>query len=60
MKHFARLGLAATLLLTAPLAAQEVGSKLPPVTLQAFAQTEATTFDNFMGDVVLFEFFAFW
>jgi hypothetical protein len=60
MKRTARLGLVAALALAAPLAAQEVGSKMGPVNLQGFAQTEAKTFDNFLGNVVLLEFFAYW
>ncbi len=37
-----------------------VGSPLPAVELEDFAQTEATSFDDFVGRAVLIEFFAYW
>jgi hypothetical protein len=40
--------------------AQNVGSKLGPVELVDFAQTEAGSFDDFLGRAVLIEFFAYW
>lgn len=40
--------------------AQGVGSKLPPIELEDYAQTPAKSFDDFMGRAVLIEFFAYW
>jgi len=51
---------AALLALVATGSAQNVGDQLGPVNLQEFAQTDAHSFDNFLGDAVLFEFFAYW
>src|SRR5262245_61406638 len=41
-------------------AAQAVGSKLPPVVLEGFAQTPAKSFEDYTGRAVLFDFFAYW
>jgi hypothetical protein len=48
----------AALALTAP--AQGVGSTVPKLELEGFAQTKAQTFDDYYGRAVLLEFFAFW
>ena len=40
--------------------AQNVGSKIGPVELVDFAQTEARSFGDFLGRAVLIEFFAYW
>lgn len=40
--------------------AQQVGSKIGPVELVDFAQTEARSFDDYLGRAVLIEFFAYW
>ncbi len=37
-----------------------VGSSLPPVELEGFTQTKASSFDDFLGRAVLLEFFAYW
>lgn len=49
-------------LLALPLLAsgQGVGSKLPALELEGYAQTPAKSFDDFTGRAVLFEFFAYW
>lgn len=56
------LGLAALAcaVVSAPSAAQGIGSKMPLVELEGYANTPAKTFDEFMGRAVLIEFFAFW
>lgn len=41
-------------------AAQDAGSKLPPVDLLGLENTEAETFDDYLGRAVLLEFFAHW
>ena len=42
-------------------AAQGVGSRLPEtVRLDAFQQTPASSYSDFVGRTVLIEFFAFW
>ena len=46
--------------LTPTPAAQGVGSALPELRLERFAQTEAKTLDDFYGRALLFEFFAYW
>ena len=55
-------GLAAILITFAPAlaSAQGIGSKLPEIELEGFANTPAKSFDDFMGRAVLIEFFAFW
>jgi len=55
-------GLAALVALRTPTppALAEVGSPLPEVVLEDFAQTEASTYDDFLGRAVLIEFFAYW
>ena len=40
--------------------AQGVGSAVPKLELEGFAQTKAETFDDYNGRTVLLEFFAFW
>jgi hypothetical protein len=38
----------------------QVGTPLPDPGLVDFAKTEATTFGDYTGRLVLFEFFAYW
>jgi thiol-disulfide isomerase/thioredoxin len=52
---FVALGLAG-----GSITAQAVGSKLPPVVLEGFAQTPAKSFEDYSGRAVLFDFFAYW
>ncbi len=53
--------LSAFLLLSpAPALAQALGSTLPPIELEGFAQTGARSLDDFYGRALLIEFFAFW
>ena len=40
--------------------AQDVGTNVGGFELSDFAQTEAKTFDDFVGRAVRFEFFAYW
>jgi len=40
--------------------AQGVGSRLPEIELEGYAQTKAKAFEDFKGRAVLFEFFAYW
>ena len=47
-------------LTAAPAAAQDVGSYLPALTLEDFAQTGAKSMDDFVGRTLLIEFFAYW
>jgi hypothetical protein len=56
------LGLAvlACAVASGPSAAQGIGSKMPVVELEGYANTPAKTYDEFMGRAVLIEFFAFW
>ena len=56
------LGLAVMAGLRAPTAQPiaDVGSPLPVVELEGFAQTGAESFDVFAGRLVLIEFFAYW
>jgi hypothetical protein len=58
--QLASCALALGALLASPAPAQGVGSKIPKVELEGFTQTEAQTFDDYLGRAVLFEFFAFW
>ena len=37
-----------------------VGDKLPAVVLEGLAQSEATSYEEFTGRLVLLEFFAHW
>ncbi|MCA9319361.1 MAG: hypothetical protein KDB53_01435 [Planctomycetes bacterium] len=53
------LALALTLVLSASSTAQ-VGQALPTVELEDFSQTPAKSYDEFVGRVVLIEFFAYW
>lgn len=46
--------------LVLPARAGVVGSPLPTPVLEGFAQTKATSFDDFLGRTVLIEFFAYW
>ena len=41
-------------------AAQGVGTKVGAIELVDYAQTEAKSFDDFLGRTVLIEFFAHW
>jgi thiol-disulfide isomerase/thioredoxin len=41
-------------------APQGVGSKLPPIALEGFAQTPAKSFEDYSGRAVMFDFFAYW
>lgn len=43
-----------------PSHAQGVGSTVPKLELEGFAQTKAAAFDDYYGRAVLLEFFAFW
>jgi hypothetical protein len=53
--------LSAFFLLTAsPARAQGIGSPLPSIELQGFAQTGARSLADFHGRALLIEFFAFW
>ncbi|MEQ1893138.1 MAG: TlpA disulfide reductase family protein [Planctomycetota bacterium] len=54
------LRLAVPFLLVPSLLAQQPGERLPPVALERPTQTEARSFDEFSGRVVLLEFFAHW
>ena len=54
------LALAVVTLCASSASAQGVGSKLPAIQLEGFAQTEAKTFDDYLGRAVLLEFFAYW
>lgn len=40
--------------------AQDVGSYVDSVELENFGQTEAKSFDDYLGRAVLIEFFAYW
>ncbi len=44
----------------APTLGAQVGSPLPPVQLEGLSQTPAKSFDDYMGRLVLIEFFAYW
>ena len=57
-----RRGFAAILCAAVPVLsqAQGVGSKLPVVELEGYANTAAKSFDDFLGRAVLIEFFAYW
>ncbi|MCE9593839.1 MAG: hypothetical protein K8S98_06575 [Planctomycetes bacterium] len=62
MKHsriwLSMLALAA---LVVPATAQGIGSTMPPsVELEGYAQTKATSYEDFLGRAVLIEFFAYW
>ena len=59
---FTQKMLAPLALLALPLlaAGQGVGSKLPEMELEGYAQTSAKSFDDYLGRAVLFEFFAYW
>ena len=46
--------------LTAEAQAQGVGTKMPAVELEGYANTPAKSYDDFTGRAVLIEFFAFW
>jgi len=52
--------IAAAVAFAAPASAQGVGSSLPSVQLEGFAQTGAKSFDDYQGRAVLIEFFAYW
>jgi hypothetical protein len=46
--------------LALPTFAGNVGSPLPTPELEGMAQTQAKSFDDFLGRAVLIEFFAYW
>jgi len=52
--------LCVTAFVATPAFAQEVGSKVPPVALEGFAQTPAKGFEDYAGRAVLLDFFAYW
>lgn len=54
------LAVSALLATTAAAAPQGIGSKLPPVELEGFTQTEAKNFEDYAGRAIMFEFFAYW
>lgn len=60
--NLTRTLLAPALLVVLGLAApaQDVGSNVGGLELSDFAQTEAKSFDDFVGRAVLLEFFAYW
>jgi len=49
----------ASLVLATTAFADKVGQQLPPVTLEGLSQTEAESYDEFTGRLVLIEFFAY-
>ena len=51
---------AASLALVSSANADKVGQQLPPVILEGLSQTKAESFDEFTGQLVLIEFFAYW
>ncbi len=50
----------ASLVLATTASADKVGQQLPPVVLEGLSQTEATSYEEFTGRLVLIEFFAYW
>jgi hypothetical protein len=55
------LAAVALAILSSPLlAGGGVGSQLPPVELEGYTNTKATSFDDLLGRTVLIEFFAYW
>jgi hypothetical protein len=46
--------------LSLPALAGTVGNPLPAPELEGLAQTQAKSFDDFLGRTVLIEFFAYW
>lgn len=58
--RFATCALALGALLASPAPAQGVGTKIPKIELEGFSQTQAQSFDDYLGRSVLFEFFAYW
>jgi len=52
--------LLASLTSVLPLPVQEPGQRLPAVRIEGLSQTQARSFDEFTGRVVLLEFFAHW
>jgi hypothetical protein len=56
----AALALGALAFAPAPASAQGVGSKLPPIELEGYANSPAKGWDDFLGRAVLIEFFAYW
>jgi thiol-disulfide isomerase/thioredoxin len=57
-KPFALFALA--LVLALPTGAQVPGDRLPPVALEGLTKSEARSFDEYTGRVLLLEFFAHW
>jgi len=61
MKQF-RVGWAALACALVPSlsSAQGIGSRMPAVELEGYANTRAKSYDDFSGRAVLIEFFAYW
>lgn len=51
---------AATLAPASALAADKVGTPLPPVQIEGLTQSPTSSFDEFTGRLLLIEFFAYW
>ena len=51
---------ALSLVLSSTANADKVGQQLPPVVLEGLSQTEAESYEEFTGRLVLIEFFAYW
>lgn len=51
---------ALSLVLSSIANADKVGQQLPPVLLEGLSQTEAESYEEFTGRLVLIEFFAYW
>lgn len=54
------LASAAALAMTVSAPLDKVGDKLSAVVLEGLSQTEATSYDEYTGRLVLLEFFAHW
>lgn len=52
--------LPAAALLAVAAGAQGIGSRVPSIELKDYAQTPASSFEDFAGRTVLIEFFAYW
>ncbi len=59
-RHSVLAALALAVLSSPLFAGGGVGSQMPPVELEGYANTKATSFDDFLGRTVLIEFFAYW
>ncbi|MDF1798759.1 MAG: hypothetical protein P1V81_06255 [Planctomycetota bacterium] len=51
---------ALSLVLSSIANADKVGQQLPPVVLEGLSQTQAESYEEFTGRLVLIEFFAYW